>query len=139
MLKPESQKTIFIVDDDPMYLWSLENFLRKNTEHRYFCCGTGEDCLKHISISPDIVILDYFLNSNVKKAKNGLEILKSIKEISPETEVILLSNQEDYSIVYKTIVSGAATYLIKDKNVFLNVLTQMDDILQEKQIINNVK
>ncbi|MBL4656094.1 MAG: response regulator, partial [Bacteroidia bacterium] len=109
------------------------------TEHRYFCCGTGEDCLKHIGICPEIVILDYFLNSNVKKAKNGLEILKSIKEKSPATEVILLSSQEDYSIVYKTIISGASTYLIKDKNVFLNVLKKMDEILQDNQIINNAK
>jgi DNA-binding NarL/FixJ family response regulator len=80
--------------------------------------GTGEACLAHLEARPDVIILDYYLDSNVRSAQNGLEILKIIHKQSPEQMVIMLSGQEHYGIALQTLAKGAVQYVIKDQEAF---------------------
>ena len=75
-------KKIFIVDDDEMLTTALEDYLTRETPHKVQLFNTGEDCLRQLQHDqPDIVILDYFLNTVSKEAANGIEILQSIKKM----------------------------------------------------------
>ncbi|CAN5372150.1 hypothetical protein BH11BAC1_BH11BAC1_09310 [soil metagenome] len=111
-------KNIFIVDDDVMLTESLSDYLTRTIAHKVSVFPTGEDCLKHLAESPDIVILDYFLNTVQEDAANGMEILQTIKKNYPNIHVIMLSSQERYSIASQTIQKGAEQYVIKDKDAF---------------------
>jgi len=66
----------------------------------------GESCLQSITKDVDVVILGYYL-----KGKNGLEILKLIKDKSPKTEVIILSSNEDVALAIQTFRSGAKDFV----------------------------
>ncbi|MGB7498389.1 MAG: hypothetical protein WA897_00660, partial [Moheibacter sp.] len=61
-------KKIFIVDDDEMVTTTLSDYLSRDTKHDIRCFQTGEECLKELSQKPDIVVLDYHLNSVEKEA-----------------------------------------------------------------------
>src|SRR5438552_2865427 len=111
--KKETVIPIFIVDDDKSYLYSLGFHLKKDIKCKIYCYETGEDCLKNIYLNPSIIILDYFLNSENKNAINGLEVLKKIKKLKPETYVVMLSGQETLQIATNSLKSGAFTYVIK--------------------------
>jgi len=115
-------KIIFIVDDDVLLTESLSDYLTRKGAHTVSVFPTGEDCLKHMNKSPDIVILDYFLNTVQEDAANGMEILKTIKKNYPKVHVIMLSSQERYAVAMQTIQKGAEQYVIKDKDALRKLL-----------------
>lgn len=90
---------IFIVDDDNMMLEMLRDRIGQHASNTVLTFSTGEDCLKHVAENPDVIILDYYLNSKNPDASNGMEILKAIKKYNPNIHVIFLSGQERYGVV----------------------------------------
>lgn len=115
------QKRIFIVDDDPMLTEALSDYLTRDVQHQISCFTTGEACLKNMMENPDVVILDYYLNTVEKEAANGMEILQTIKKIHPYVHIIMLSSQERYGVALQTIQKGAEHYVIKDKDAFKEI------------------
>ena len=83
--------------------------------------ATGEDCLNSLDENPDFIILDYYLDSEVPGAKNGLEILQAIKKADEDVRVIMLSSQEHYGVALQTIAKGAIYYVIKDLQSFKEI------------------
>ncbi len=71
---------IFIVDDDPMQQSMLRDHLSAMSNFTIHTFATGEECLKAIDQSPDIVFLDYNLDSKVAEAMDGLDVLREEKE-----------------------------------------------------------
>jgi DNA-binding NarL/FixJ family response regulator len=111
-------RKIFIVDDDPLLSEALKDYLSRQVPHDITIFKTGEECLRNMKATPEIIILDYNLNSLERTAANGMEILHSIKHMYPSVHVIMLSSQERYSIALKTIQEGAEQYVIKGKDAF---------------------
>ncbi len=110
---------IFIIDDEPLLSEMLSDFLQEKSptlEIQSFL--TGESSLPHLKEKPDVVILDYYLNSKEKDAANGIDILKEIKKQNKTLPVIMLSSQENYSTAAKTIMHGAIHYVKKGKDAF---------------------
>lgn len=101
---------IFLVDDNKLTVTDLKHFLsnRFGADLNISVFYDGESCLEKIDEKTHIVILDYFLDG-----KNGLEVLKLIKEINPKTEVIMLSSNEDIVLAIDTFRNGATDYVIK--------------------------
>jgi DNA-binding NarL/FixJ family response regulator len=124
----DKPKKIFIVDDDTMLTDALTDFLTRKTLHSIHVFNTGEACLNHLEEKPDIIILDYFLNSVQKDAANGMEILQVIKKHYPDLHVIMLSSQEHYAIALQTIQKGAEQYVIKDEEAFVKIASIIREI-----------
>lgn len=129
---------IFIVDDDVLYTKALEHSIAsKLPSVAIKTFQTGEACLQQIKLKPDIVILDYYLDSKVSYAWNGLTILKQIKKLNPKTKVIMLSVQDSLEIAVKCIDSGSFDYISKSESAFVrinNVLMNIvDDITANKK------
>ena len=83
---------------------------------------TGEACMECLDEHPDIVILDYYLNSKERDAANGIDILKEIKERNKALPVIMLSSQKRYGTAAQTIQYGAVHYVIKGRDAFQEIL-----------------
>ncbi len=68
---------LFIVDDDKLLATSLKYYLQNKfgDDLQITIFNNGDSCLEKIDKYTHIVILDYCMDG-----KNGLEILKSIKE-----------------------------------------------------------
>ncbi len=111
-------KKIFIVDDDQLQAAMLEDCLTRDIKHEVVIYATGEECVKHLDEQPDIVILDYNLNSVDNGAANGIKVLETIKKLDHAIRVIMLSSQEDYGVALLTVKKGAEDYVIKDETSF---------------------
>ena len=122
-------KTIFIVDDDTMLTEAIKDRLMRNISNNVSEFHTGEECLKHLYEKPDVIVLDYYLNTVNKDAANGIEILKAIKKFDPAIHVILLSRQEHYGIAVQTIQKGAEHYVIKDENAFEKIASLINEFI----------
>jgi len=114
-------KKIFIVDDDEMLTEALSDYLTRKVAHNVSIFHTGEDCMQHIAENPDVVILDFYLNTVKKDAADGLEVLAAFRKHLPNTRFIMLSSQESYGIAARTIQKGAEHYVIKDDDAFQKI------------------
>lgn len=129
-MKKNPSYHIFLVEDNKLYLDALKNYLKKHLEFnvRIHLFTNGEDCLKNLNVHPEIIVLDYFLNSNSKSAKNGIQILKTIKMTHPEIEVVMLSVQDHIKIATDTMKYGAFDYVSKNENAFLRIRNAINNI-----------
>lgn len=112
---------IFIIEDDMMYRQMLFDHLSQMSHLNIKDFGTGEECLDHIkntSEKPAIVFLDYYLNSQVKDARDGLEILTELKAISPDTDVVMLSGQDKIQVAVEVMKYGSFDYIVKGESAF---------------------
>ena len=128
---------IFLVDDDLLFLKALEHSISgKLTSVKIQTFQTGEACLQQMKFKPQIVILDYYLNSKLPYAWNGLTILRQIKKISRHTKVIMLSSQDSLEVAVKCIENGSFDYISKSESAFVkinNVLTNIIEDIKENE------
>ena len=115
------QKNIFIVDDDEMMAAMLSDHLLINPLNKVTVFNTGEDCIRNLHLNPDVIILDYQLNSVFVGAADGLQILQQIKKMDKDVHVIMLSSQDDYGKALQTIVKGALEYVVKNDEAFKRI------------------
>lgn len=58
---------------------------------------------------PDIALLD--LNMPIK---NGIQVIKEVKEVNPNIKCMILSMHEDPEYIIKSVQAGAMSYLLKN-------------------------
>ncbi|MGE0638229.1 MAG: response regulator [Bacteroidia bacterium] len=116
---------IFIVDDNALFSLALKADIETVFEDMHpniHLFETGEKCMEHFKQhKPEVVILDYNLNSKVPHAANGLEILDMIKKARPDTNVIMLSSEDSIPLAVKLLEHGAFDYIIKTETKFKKI------------------
>jgi two-component system OmpR family response regulator len=105
-----------------------------NTESVVKTFLTGEQCLENISQNPDVVILDYHLNSVDKNAINGLETLDRIKAINPLIPVIMLSSQDKIEVAVNCMKHQAFDYIVKSETAFVRLQKTITTIFHYQEI-----
>lgn len=124
-MSTEDNIHVFLVEDDTTYAATLTQYLSRffKSKIRVDSFTSGEKCLEKIEKDPkqatDVVILDYYLNSNSPKAMNGIEVLKKIKEINSKITVVILSAQDKMDIAADSIKHGAYEYIVKSESGFI--------------------
>ena len=134
-IKPGSKRVkLFLVDDDALFLKSLEIDFLNNGDFAIKTFATGELCLEHLSNNPDIIILDYYLDSIDKNAMNGIETLDKIKSILPDIPVIMLSSQDKIDVAINCMHHNALDYVVKSETAFMRLQKIIADIFSYKKI-----
>ncbi len=125
---------IFLVDDDSKHLMLLKSHIEKKSDYNLEISifSSGENCLQKLNENPDIIILDYYLDSIKPDAKNGLDILKQIKDVNPDITVLMMSSQDELQIALDTLSYGAYDYMIKNDSAFVRAQLLIDHILEMK-------
>jgi two-component system OmpR family response regulator len=130
----EKKILIFLVDDDALFLKSLEIDFTQSSESSFKTFATGELCMENISQNPDIVILDYYLNSVEKNAMDGLETLDRIKGFNPQIPVIMLSSQDNIEVAVNCMKHQAFDYIVKSETAFIRLQKAITTIFHYKKI-----
>lgn len=121
-----SRLTIFLVEDNEMDSLFMDHKLRETLmNYDLVTFRTGEECLRHLHLEPDLVILDYMLTG-----KNGLEILKQVKNINDNIPVVLISNQREVEVVVEAFHQGATDYIIKGSNAHLKLRDLVENLCE---------
>jgi two-component system OmpR family response regulator len=133
-MSTEKKILLFLVDDDALFLKSLEIEFSQTTESVIRTFSTGEKCLESLSECPDIIILDYYLNSIDENAIDGLETLDKIKVINPEIPVIILSSQDKIDVAVNCMKHQAFDYVVKSETAFLRLQKTITTIFHYQKI-----
>ena len=97
--------TVFVLEDDEWYNKLLVHSISLNPEYQVKNFFSASDFFKSLREKPDVVTLDYRLPDT-----NGEEVLERIKSESPETEVIIISEQENITTAVNLLKNGAYDY-----------------------------
>ena len=113
-LHPERQRApalcLLIADDFEPWRAQVRSLLQAQPEWEIVCevsDGT-EAAEKAAELQPDIVILDVAMSR-----MSGIEAAKLIRESSPDSKIIFLSQQCDQEIVDAALATGAEAYIFK--------------------------
>jgi two-component system OmpR family response regulator len=128
------QTLIFIVDDDALYLKALEIEFSQNNESEIRTFSTGELCLANISQNPDVIILDYYLNSIETDAINGLQTLDKIKTFNPQIPVIILSSQDNIEVAVNCMRHKALDYFVKSDTAYFRLEKAIVDLQHNQKV-----
>lgn len=120
-MKNDTKVKIFLVDDDALFLKSLEIEFLENADFSIETFPTGELCIANLSNHPDVVILDYQLDGIVANAMNGLETLDKVKEFNPEIPVVMLSSQDKIEVAINCMHHKAFDYVVKSETAFVRL------------------
>ncbi len=125
---------IFLVDDDTKHLLLLKDYLERNSPYSLDInlFSSGENCLEKLNLNPEIIVLDYYLDGIRPGASNGLEILKAIRSRNPDTEVVMMSSQDQLQVGLHTLEYGAIDYVIKGETALLRAELVIRRILERR-------
>ena len=103
---------ILIVDDEALVRWSLRERLTAE-DYDVFEAGLASEALERLSTTNlDLVLLDFKLPDG-----DGLSILKRVKELSAETQVIMIMAFSDAQNAVAAMKLGAYHYVNKPFNL----------------------
>jgi DNA-binding NtrC family response regulator len=125
---------IQVVDDDNKVLTVIKHYSEKNSDYNVEVSTyeSAETFLKNLSVNPDIVVLDYYFESEDDNEPTGLEILQKITKQSPETDTIMISGQDDIEVAMETIREGAYDYVVKNDQAIQRTHAICENILKAK-------
>ncbi len=137
-----NKRYIFLVDDEPIQNEMLKDYLSERFLYDIKTFESGEEMLKNIDLNPEVVVLDYHLSAHLPNAKNGVEILKALKEKCPETQVIMISGQDKIEVAVDSMKYGAYDYVVKGETAFSrteNILNNLGDLNKMKAVNKGYK
>ena len=102
--------TVAMVEDEREIRESWVKLLGTFPDFACVCtCASGEDALKQLpSIRPQIVLMDIFL-----PRMSGIECTSKLKELLPDTHILILTSVADDELVFMALQAGADGYLLK--------------------------
>ncbi len=135
MAGEKNKQYVFLVDDEPIQNEMLKDFLSERFRYEFKTYESGETAIKDAGLNPQVIVLDYHLNSHLPDAKDGIEVLKMFKEALPDSKVIMLSGQDKIEVAIDSMKYGAFDYVIKGETAF----SRMENIINYINEITNVR
>ncbi|MEI6142234.1 MAG: response regulator [Mariniphaga sp.] len=125
---------LFLVDDDAVFLKLLEIDFLQSANFDIETFATGELCMANLNHSPDVIILDYYLDGIELNAMNGIETLDKIKAYNPDIPVIILSSQDKIDVAIDCMHHRAYDYVVKSETAFIRLQKIITSIFRYKKM-----
>lgn len=113
---------VIIIDDHPLFSRGLSQLIEIQKEYKVI--GMAKDRMEALSlldkVKPDLAIVDLNLGQ-----EDGLELIKDILVLKPETKVLVLSMHDERFYAERALKAGAKGYIMKEE--------------AETQVINAIK
>ena len=127
-----TQKTILIIDDEPSIRESLACFFQ-DEGYRVFTAENGETGLALFSREKvDIVLTDLKM-----PRKDGIEVMRDIRERSPDTPMVVVSGAGREEDIIKALRMGAKDYITKPIQDLGMIRHVIGKALENKQLIED--
>lgn len=103
---------ILVIDDESSILKLLDRLLTQES-YNVSTADNGGQALKLLALETfDVVLSDLKMPDT-----NGIELLKKIKNLYPQTEVIIMTGQATIESAIEAIKNGAYDYILKPFNI----------------------
>lgn len=103
--------SILIADDHEVVRNGIRSYLETISDfHVVGEASSGEEALSMVAeLIPDIVLLDLIM-----PGMDGIETTRRVKQISPRTQVVVLTSYHEDVHIFPALKAGAISYILKD-------------------------
>lgn len=103
--------SVLLVDDHSMVREGVRAFLLTQTDILVVGeAGSGEEAIKlaeqHV---PDVILMDLIM-----PGMDGVEATRRVKQVSPRTQVVVLTSYHEDEHIFPALKAGALSYVLKD-------------------------
>ncbi len=127
-----ARSNVLIVDDEELVRWSLKELVTR-AGHTVLEAGTAAAALELMNDEVDLVLLDIRLPDG-----DGLDVLERMKQIAPDTPVILMTAYSSVQNSGEAIRLGAYEYVSKPFNLD-HVATEVSKALETSRLRREVR
>ncbi|HLG63248.1 MAG TPA: response regulator transcription factor [Ktedonosporobacter sp.] len=115
--------TLFLVDDHSIVRQGVRAFLEAQPDMSVVGeAASGEEALKLIpDLIPRVVLMDLLM-----PGMGGVEAIRQIKQISPRTQIVVLTSFHEDENIFPALRAGALSYTLKDIR-----LEELSDIIRK--------
>ncbi len=102
---------LMIVDDHPLFREGLKTIVSREESYSIVAeAGNGKDGIKlAMEHRPDVMLIDISM-----PGKNGIQVIRELKETLPNTRFIIISMHSEADYIVEAFRAGAMGYMIKD-------------------------
>ena len=102
---------IILVDDHALVREGIARLLDGQQDMRVMASfGAGREAIRYAEREEaDVAVLDVAMPD-----LNGIEVARSLQDVSPETRIVMLSMHADVEYVHRALLAGAQGYVLKD-------------------------
>lgn len=123
---------ILIADDEDM-IRELINITLSKEGFTCFQAASAEEGLEIINSQPlDLALLDIMM-----PGRSGIDLLKDIKQVTPDTTVLMITAMNDMDTALSCIHNGAEDYITKPFNLDRVLLTVKNTLEKRRLILEN--
>jgi len=103
--------TVLLVDDHEFVRQGVRSFLEARPEYVVIGeAGSGTQAVKLAAeYAPDVVLMDLIMPD-----MDGVEATRQVKDISPRTQIVVLTSFHEDEFVFPALEAGATSYILKD-------------------------
>lgn len=111
MIGPSEAITVMIVDDHEMVRRGACSYLEAQPDISVVAqAGSGEEAVRQAhEFVPDVVLMDLVL-----PGMDGVEATRKVKDVSPRTQIIVLTSYHQDEYIFPALQAGAISFLLKD-------------------------
>ena len=103
--------TVLLVDDHKLVRQGVRAFLEAHAE--FLVVGEAESGAEAVKLAeqhiPDVVLMDLIMPE-----MDGVEATRQVKNISPRSQIVVLTSYHDDEHIFPALEAGATSYLLKD-------------------------
>ena len=137
-MKNANKIKLFLVDDDVLFLKSLEIEFLQHGDFEIRTFVSGELCVAALHLQPDVIILDYLLDGVDKTSMHGIETLDKIKSFDETIPVIILSAQDKIEVAVNCMHHKAFDYVVKSETAFMRLQRIITNIFRVRKLEKEV-
>jgi len=124
-------KTVFIVDDSPIYREVLRHELSefKNLQVQTF--SSAEECLAKMYEKPELVILDFYLNGENKDNMTAHHAIKKMRELKVVPKILLISSERNEGLLEEYLNYRNVDFVLKTGEGTKNIANRIKHTLNQ--------
>jgi DNA-binding NarL/FixJ family response regulator len=127
--------SVVIIADNPLFAEMLKKSMVAGLEEEEISVLTINSVdqffkeLESNRIQAEAVVLDFSLNKKTTDEKPCKTVIDQLKRISPETPIVVISDEKDMMEAAMTLQYGANEYVTKDKFAFSHITNAVKSCL----------
>jgi NarL family two-component system response regulator LiaR len=103
--------TILLVDDHEVVRQGLRAYLESQPDFKVIGeASSGEEAVEAaVEYLPDVMLMDL-----VMSGMGGVEATRKVKDITPRTQIVVLTSYHQDEFIFPALQAGAISYVLKD-------------------------
>jgi len=102
---------VMLVDDHEIVRNGIRSYLETMPDFQVVAeASSGEDAIPLVTeLIPDVVLMDLIM-----PGMDGIETTRRVKQVSPRTQVVVLTSYHEDVHIFPALKAGAISYILKD-------------------------